>query len=174
MVTPVRIQAQNHRATKRRQKEHGGIIPRLFLRATLLLLLVMLMMKQCQVLHPPSHNGRSDYQETIFTALGEVPESLLRDESLSVVPVYGNWSHNAWKSAYSQLHGNNMKMICCLQRHGTILTRVSDHNERLPYKVLLRPVSKGGGNEYLAYKVAQELGIHGRIPTQTILSRPFP
>jgi len=41
-------------------------------------------------------------------------------------------------------------------------------------QVLLRRVQKGGSKEYLAYKVAQELDIQERIPSQTIPPRPFP
>jgi hypothetical protein len=78
-----------------------------------MLLFIMLVMKQWNGLYLLLHPGGGlDHQETIFAALGKVPESTLQDASLSVVPVYGNWSHNAWRSAYSQLHGNNMKIIC--------------------------------------------------------------
>lgn len=176
MVKLVRIRAQNRGERRKKRQKNGDFRTLLLLQTTLMLLFIMLVMKQWNVLYLPLHPGGDlDHQETIFAALGEIPESILQDESLSVVPVYGNWSHNAWRSAYSQLHGNNMKIICYLKRGGTILTRASDNSEvLLPYKVLMRPVHNGGGNEYLAYKVAQELGIQERIPTQTIPPRPFP
>jgi hypothetical protein len=137
-------------------------------------------------------------REPFYAKHGEAPEELLNDKGVTILPIHGDWSHDAWKDTYPRLHGNNIKIICTLFhrnasapselavspsqqpiRSNVDVVRKHDDQQSvegdsaLPYRVLLRPLQAGGSIEYLAYVLAQELGVH-KIPTQTVLPDLFP
>jgi len=121
-----------------------------------------------------------------YAKFGEVPEEMLESipTDIKILPMNGTWTKKSWKKSRKELHGNKDKMICHLfadNQTAPIHSQPISENSS-PYRVVARPISlvdakkhprynmtDGVGNEFLAYNVARELGIH-RIPTQTIIA----
>jgi len=133
---------------------------------------------------PSSPVDTEENQSSYYAKFGEVSEEMLGliPTGINIIPTNSTWKHRKWLKQMSILHGKFPKRICQLfDKNQTAPIRFQPLSESsLPYRVLVRPIDldkgekKSVGNEFLAYNVAQELGIH-KIPTQTIIaSVPYP
>jgi len=133
---------------------------------------------------PPSTPvDTEENQSSHYAKFGEVSEEMLGliPAGINIMPTNSTWKSVKWMNQMSILHGQNPKRICQLfDKNQTAPIRSQPLSESsLPYRVLVRPIEldkgeKSVGNEFLAYNVALELGIH-KIPTQTIIaSVPYP
>jgi len=119
-------------------------------------------------------------QSSHYAKFGEVSEEMLGliPTGIDVMPTDSTWNNSKWMHRMSILHGNHPKRICQLFDKNQPIRSQPLSESSLPYRVLVRPIEldkrdegnkKSVGDEFLAYNVAQELGIH-KIPTQTIIA----
>jgi len=137
---------------------------------------------------PSSLHDMEENQSSHYAKFGEVPEEMLGliPTGIKIMPIKGTWKKFSWMNKKSVLHGNFKKVICHLfdENQTSPIHSLPLSENSFPYRVLVRPIrvvkgrnnprrqkSDGVGNEFLAYNLALELGIH-KIPTQTIIAPP--